>query len=142
MRIAFTSLPGCVTLGLRGLPAVWRGRPRLLCCWLVCIQAVHPGRHTLEEMARWTPAAITAWRFGRRRKAASWHGPWLVPWLAQDLWATLPPPTHGVLYLLGDGRHADQRGTQHPVAQQGRHHNQHPWCFGLRCALLRAAWDG
>ena len=43
MLIAFTYLPGFVTLVFRGMPTVWRGRHRLLLCWLVFMQAVHPG---------------------------------------------------------------------------------------------------
>ena len=70
MMIAFTSLPGFVTLVLRGMPNGWRGRHRLLLCWLIFMHAVSPGRKTLEEMARWTPASLTAWRVGRLRKAA------------------------------------------------------------------------
>jgi hypothetical protein len=58
--IAFTYLPGFVALVFRGIPLVWRGRHRLVLCWLVFMQAVSPGCKTLEEMARWTPAAITA----------------------------------------------------------------------------------
>ena len=59
MMMAFTYLPGFVTASAR--PAHHgRGRHRLIFRWLVLIQAVHPGRHTLEEMARWTPATITA----------------------------------------------------------------------------------
>jgi hypothetical protein len=142
MLMAFTYLPGFVTLVFRGMPTVWRGRHRLLFCWLVFMQAVHPGRRTLEEMARWTPAAITAWRFGRLLKATYWHVHLIVSWLAQALLATLPPPTTGVLYLFGDGSHADKRGTKNPVAQQGRNHKQHPWFVGLRFSLLMAAWDG
>ena len=142
MLLAFTYLPGFVTLVFRGMPTVWRGRHRLIFCWLVFMQAVHPGRHTLEEMARWTPAAITAWRFGRLLKATSWHVHLLVSWLAQDLMATLPPPTNRVLYLFGDGSHADKRGTKNPVAQKGRISQHHPWFFGLRFVLLMAAWDG
>jgi hypothetical protein len=65
-----------------------------------------------------------------------------VSWLAQDLVATLPAPANGILYLFGDGRHADKRGTKHPVAQQGRISPQQPWFFGLRFVLLMAAWDG
>jgi hypothetical protein len=60
MMIAFTYLPGFVTMVFRGMPNVWRGRHRLILCWLVFMQAVHPGRKTLEEMAKWTPATITA----------------------------------------------------------------------------------
>jgi hypothetical protein len=142
MLMAFTYLPGFVTLVFRGMPTVWRSRHRLLLCWLVFMQAVHPGRHTLEEMARWTPAAITSWRFGRLLKAAYWNVHLIVSWLAQDLMAALPPPTTGVLYLFGDGSHADKRGTKNPVAQKGRNHKQHPWFFGLRFVLLMAAWDG
>jgi hypothetical protein len=103
---------------------------------------VHPGRKTLEEMARWTPAAITAWRFRRLLKAAYWNVHLLVSWLVQDLLATLPPPTNGVLYLFGDGSHADKRGIKNPVAQKGRISQHHPWFFGLRFVLLMAAWDG
>jgi len=142
MMIAFTYLPGFVTLVLRGMPNVWRGRHRLLLCWLIFMHAVSPGRKTLEEMARWTPASITAWRFGRLLKAAYWNVHLIVHWLAQDLLVTLPPSTNGILYLFGDGSHADKRGTKNPVAQKGRISQQHPWFFGLCFVLLLAAWDG
>src|SRR6266851_9987709 len=142
MIMAFTYLPGFVTMVWRGMPTVWRGRHRLIFCWLIFMQAVHPGRKTLEEMARWTPATITAWRFGRVLKAAYWNVHLLVSWLAQDLMATLPAPANGVLYLCGDGSHADKRGTKNPVVQKGRISKHHPWFFGLRFVLLMAAWDG
>jgi hypothetical protein len=142
MMIAFTYLPGFVTVVFRGMPTVWRGRHRLLLCWLSFIHAVHPGRHTLEEMARWTPATITAWRFGRLRKAVYWNGHLLVSWWVQERLTTLPPPTNGVLYLFGDGSHADKRGTKNPVTQKGRIRQHHPWFFGLRFVLLMATWDG
>ena len=142
MLIAFTSLPGFVTMVFRGMPTVWRGRHRLIFCWLIFMQAVHPGRKTLAEMAKWTPATITAWRFGRLLKATYWNVHLLVSWLAQDLMATLPPPSNGVLYLCGDGSHADKRGTKNPVVQKGRISKHHPWFFGLRFVLVMAAWDG
>ena len=142
MLIAFTYLPGFVTLVFRGMPTVWRGRHRLIFCWLIFMQAVSPGRKTLEEMARWTPATITAWRFGRLLKAAYWHVHLLVSWLAQDLLTTLPAPANGILSLFGDGSHADKRGTKNPMGQKGRISQHHPWFFGLRFALLMAAWDG
>jgi hypothetical protein len=142
MLMAFTYLPGFVTLVFRGMPTVWRGRHRLIFCWLVFMQAVHPGRHTLEEMARWTPTTMTAWRFGRLLKAAYWNIHLLVNWLAQDLMATLPAPANGILYLFGDGSHADKRGTKNPVAQKGRNSKHNPWFFGLRFVVLMAAWDG
>lgn len=142
MLIAFTYLPGCVTMVFRGMPTVWRGRHRLIFCWLIFIQAVHPGRKTLAEMARWTPATITAWRFGRLLKAAYWNVHLLVSWLAQDLLTTLPAPANGILHLFGDGSHADKRGTKNPMVQKGRISKHHSWFFGLRFVLLMAAWDG
>ena len=142
MLIAYTYLPGFVTMVFRGMPTVWRGRHRLIFCWLIFMQAVSPGRKTLEEMSRWTPTAITAWRFGRLRKAAYWNVPLLVRWLAQDLVATLPAPANGILHLFGDGSHADKRGSKNPVVQKGRISKHHPWFFGLRFVLLMAAWDG
>ena len=111
-------------------------------CWLIFMQAVSPGRKPLEERARWPPATITAWRFGRLLKATYWNVPRLVRWFAQDLLVTLPPPAHSILYLCGDGRHADKRGTKNPVAQKGRISHPHPGFFGVRFVLLMAAWDG
>jgi Transposase DDE domain len=142
MLMAFTYLPGFVTIVFRGMPTVWRGRHRLIFCWLVFMQAVHPGRKTLEEMARWPPAAITAWRLGRLLKATYWNVHLLVSWLAQDLVAALPPPPNGILHLFGDGSHADTRGTKNPVGQKGRISQHHPWFFGIRFVVLMAAWDG
>jgi hypothetical protein len=106
------------------------------------MQAVHPGRKTLEAMAQWTPATITAWRFGRLLTAASWNVHLIVSWLAHDLLMTLPAPTNGILSLFGDGSHADKRGTKNPVVQKGRISQHHPWFFGLRFVRLMAAWDG
>jgi len=77
-------------------------------------------------MARWTPATITTWRFRRLLKAASWNVPLLVSWLAQDLLVTLPPPSNDILYLFGDGSHADKCGTQNSVAQKRRNSKHHP----------------
>jgi hypothetical protein len=131
--MAFTYLPDFVTMVWCRLPHVWRGRHRLLLCWLIFMQAVHPGRKTLEEMARWTPATITAWRFGRLLKGAYWNVHLLVSWLAQDPLVTLPSPANSIVYLFGDGSHADKHRTKNPVVQKGR--------IGLRFVLLMAAWD-
>ena len=49
-----------------------------------------------------------------------WNIHLLVSWLAQELVAPWPAPRNGVLYLFGDGSHADKRGIKNPVAQKGR----------------------
>ena len=142
MMIAFTYLPAFVTTYFHGMPGVWKSHHRLMLCWLIFMQALYPGRKTLQEMTRWTPASITAWRFARLLKATYWNVHLLVTWMAQDLLATLPPPTNRILYLIGDGSQADKRGSKNPVAQKGRKSKYHPWFFGIRFVLLIAAWAG
>jgi hypothetical protein len=95
----------------------------------------------LAELARWTPAQVTVWRFRRLLKASYWNVHLLVEWWAQEALATLPPPSDGTLYLGGDGSEKPKRGTQNPLAQKGRKSEHHPWFFGIRFALLIVNWD-
>jgi hypothetical protein len=139
--IAVTYLPLCVTILFRGMPGIWKSRHRLLLCWLVFMQALYPGRKTLEELARWTPGSITAWRFRRLLKATYWNVHLLVEWWVQEAFATLPPPKDGTLYLGGDGSVKPKRGTPHPMAQKGRKSEHQPWFWGVRFALLIATWE-
>jgi hypothetical protein len=139
--VTVTYLPLFVTILFRGMPGIWKSRHRLILCWLVFMQALYPGRKTLEELARWTPASITAWRFRRLVKASYWHVHLLVTWWVQEAFNTLPPPSNGVIYLVGDGSDKPKRGTKNPLAQKGRKSEHHPWFFGIRFALLIANWD-
>ena len=139
--ITVTYLPLFVTILFRGMPGVWKSRHRLMLCWLIFMQALFPGRKTLEELARWTPASITVWRFRRLLKASYWNVHLLVEWWVQEALHTLPPPKDGALYLVGDGSHKPKRGTQNPLGQKGRKSAHQPWFFGMRFALLIANGD-
>jgi hypothetical protein len=136
-----TSLPAFVTCLFRGMPGIWKNRHGLMLCWLIVMQALFPGRTTLAELARWTPAAITAWRWRRLLKAVSWDVHVLVEWWAQEALKTLPPPEDGVLTLTGDGSAKPKPGKHNPMAQKGRKSQQHPWFFGMRFALLIVSWE-
>lgn len=138
--MAVPSLPLFVTRLFRGMPGVWKHRHRLVLCWLIVMQALFPGRKTLEELARWTPGSITVWRLRRVLKAASWAIHLLVAWWVEEALQTLPPPKDGTRYRVGDGRVKPKRGTQHPLAQTGRKSEHQPWFFGIRFALLMAHW--
>jgi hypothetical protein len=105
------------------------------------MQALYPGRKTLEEVARWSPQAITAWRLRRLLKANYWCVHALITWLASDVIATLPPPENSILFEIGDGSHVPKRGAKNPAAQKGRKSKHHPWFFGSRFVLLIVAWD-
>jgi Transposase DDE domain len=139
--VTVTYLPLFVTLLFRGMPGMWKGRHRLILCWLIVMQALFPGRKTLEELARWSPAAITVWRFRRVLKAAYWDIHLLVAWWVAEALQTLPPPKDGTLSLVGDGSVKPKRGTQNPLTQKGRKSEHQPWFFGIRFALLIATWD-
>jgi hypothetical protein len=80
-----------VTLLFRGRLGLWKSRHRLVLGWLVCMQALFPGRKTWEELARWSPAGITAWRFRRVLKAVYWDVHLLVTWWGKKALQTLPP---------------------------------------------------
>jgi hypothetical protein len=139
--IAVTYLPLFITLLFRGMPGVWQHRHRLVLCWLIVMQALFPGRKTLEELARWTPGSLPVWRFRRVLKATYWNIHLLVAWWVEEAFATLPPPKDGTLSLVGDGSVKPKRGTQNPLAQKGRKSEHQPWFFGIRFALLIATWD-
>jgi hypothetical protein len=89
--IAVTYWPLFVTILFRGMPGVWQHRHRLVLCGLIVMQALFPGRKTLEELARWTPGSITVWRLRRVLKAASWDVHLLVAWWVAEALQTLPP---------------------------------------------------
>jgi hypothetical protein len=134
-------LPVFVTALCRGLPGVWKSRHRLLLCWLIVMHARLPGRKTLADLARWTPAEGTSWRWRRLLQAASWDVHGLVAWWAQRALNTVPPPEDGVSPWTGDGSDKPQRGTTNPLTQTGRKSEPPPWCFGMRCARLMVRWD-
>jgi hypothetical protein len=140
--IPVTYLPVFVTSLFQGMPGVWKSRHRLLLCWLIVMQALFPGRKTLAELARWTPAEVTSWRWRRVLKATYWDVHGLVEWWAQKALHILPPPADGVITLTGDGSDKPKRGTNNPLAQKGRKSEYHPWFFGIRFALLIVSWDG
>jgi hypothetical protein len=54
------------------MPGMWKSHHRLMLGWLVVMQALFPGRKTLEELAHWTPGQITARRFRRLLNGAYW----------------------------------------------------------------------
>jgi Transposase DDE domain len=139
--IILTYLPAFITIVFRDMPGVWKSQHRLLLCWVVVMHALYPGRKTLEEVARWSPQAITAWRLRRLLKASYWCVHVLITWLASDVIRTLPPPEDGILFEIGDGSHVPKRGAKNPTAQKGRKSKYHPWFFGIRFVLLIVAWD-
>ena len=138
--VKVTYLPFFVTLLFRGMPGMWKNRHRLMLCWRVVMHALFPGRKTLAELARWTPAQVTAWRWRRLLKASYWDVHVLIEWWFQEAMQTLPAPEDGILYVVGDGSDKPKRGKKNPLAQKGRKSQHKPWFFGIRFALLIVNW--
>jgi hypothetical protein len=96
MMIVFTYLPGFVTVVFRGIPMVWRGRHRLLLCWLIlkkeallCILDVAnipkrtgarhmwgstriPSKGTLKGLRPYLPAKLPYWTTVRVVRSGPW----------------------------------------------------------------------
>ena len=139
--VTVTYLPLFVTVLFRGMPGMWKSRHRLILCWLVVMQALCPGRKTLTEIVRWTPASITVRRFRRVLKATYGDVHLLVTWWVEETLQPLPPPKDGTLYLVGDGSVKHKQGTKNPLPHKGRKSEHQPWFFGIRFALLSVTWD-
>lgn len=64
----------------------------------------------------------------------------ITAWAAASL-QSLPPPSDGVLYLIGDSTLKPKRGRKHPVSHFTRHGEHEPYQFGFELVLLIASWD-
>jgi hypothetical protein len=104
--------------------------------------ALDPGRKTVAELARWTPAQLMVWRLRRLVKASYRKVQVRVEWWGQEALHTVPPPQDGPLLLVGDGSEKPKRGTPPPPAQKGRKSEHPPGFVGMRLALLIVNWEG
>lgn len=139
--LKLTYLPGFVKVLFQGMPGVWKNRHALLLYWFVLLQALVPGRKTVKEMSRWSPAHITEWRLRRLLKAGYWSAQQLITWWAEEAMKCFPPPNDGVVYVVGDGSEKGKRGKKNPVVQKGRKGKNRPWFFGIRFGLVIVCWD-
>lgn len=124
MRL-LTDWPAFLTTVFQEMPGGWQPQHRLL-CWHMVLQAVYPGRKTLEAMQRWRPKALTAWRSRRVLKATYWNVHLIIEWLADDVITALPTPADGSLHVIGDGSHKDKCASKNARAQKGRQSQHHP----------------
>src|SRR5262245_54904463 len=93
--IAVPSVPLFVPLLLRGRPGVWPPCHRLVRCGLLVMHVLFPGRQTLAALARWTPGALTVWRWRRVRQAAYGEVHRLGAWGAPQRCRPGHPPRTG-----------------------------------------------
>ena len=59
--VSLSHVPLFVRVLFRGMPNVWKDRHLLYLYWMVWLQAIVPGRKTVKELSRWSPAHTTEW---------------------------------------------------------------------------------
>ena len=104
------------------------------------MQIIAPGRNTLKQLARYTPLHIAEWHFRRLLSASYWSFRLLFRWFASEAIKRFPPPSDGVIYVIGDGSHRDKRGKKHPATQKGKQ-NKYVDFFGIKFIVLMVGWD-
>lgn len=139
--IKLTYIPLFVKILFKGMPGIWKDRHLLLLYWFVFLQALVPGRKTVKELSRWSPAHIPEWRLRRLLKAGYWSAQQMITWFAEEAIKRFPPPKDGVIYVVGDGSEKDKRGKKNPVVQKGRKGKNTPWYWGIRFGMVTVCWD-
>jgi hypothetical protein len=113
----------------------------LVFCWLVVALIRTPGKGTLKGLRPYLPAKLPYWTTVRMVRSAQWDAQAVITDMATATLRSLPPPTDGVLYLIGDSTLKPKRGRKHPLGHFTRHGEQEPYRFGFELVLLIASWE-
>jgi hypothetical protein len=100
-----------------------------------------PGKGTLKGLRPYLPSKLPYWTTVRMVRSGQWDAQAVRTDLAAMTLRSLPPPTDGVLYLIGDSTLKAKRGRKHPVGHFTRHGEHEPYMFGFEMVLLIARWD-
>ena len=73
-------------------------------------------------------------------RSGQWDAEAVVCAMATATLRTLPPPSDGILYLIGNSTLKDKRGRKHPLGHTTRHSDHDPYTFGFEIVLLVASW--
>jgi Transposase DDE domain len=99
-----------------------------------------PGKGTLKGLQAYLPPTLKYWTTWRLIRSSQWDAEAVVDDMATATLRALPPPTDGVLDLMGDRTLQDQRGRKHPLGHTTRHREHDPYTFGFEMVLLIASW--
>jgi Transposase DDE domain len=72
-------------------------------------------------------------------RSSQWDAEAVVDDMVTATLRALPPPTDGLLYLIGDSTVKDKRGRKHPLGHTTRHSEHEPYTFGFEMVLLIAS---
>jgi hypothetical protein len=100
-----------------------------------------PGKGTLKGLTSYLPPTLKFWTTMRMVRSGQWDAQAVLTDMATATLRSLPPPSDGVLYLIGDSTLKDKRGRKHPLGHTTRHSEHDPYTFGFEIVLLMARWD-
>jgi hypothetical protein len=113
----------------------------LVFCWLVIALIRAPGKGTLRGLKPYLPSKLHYWTAVRMVRSGQWDAQAVITDVAAATLRSLPRPTDGVLYLIGDSTLKPKRGRKHPLGHFTRHGEHEPYQFGFELVLLIASWD-
>lgn len=134
-------LPDQVRYVLRGSRQFFRYRHHLVFCWSLVLLLICQDKATLSGLARLGPKHICAWHLRRFLCAGYWSAHLLLWYMADALISVLPPPTDGVLYVIGDGTYKGKTAKKHPFCKKGRIRRGSPYLFGIQIIIVMLHWD-
>jgi len=100
-----------------------------------------PGKETLKGLRPYLPSTLPYWTTMRMVRSGQWDAYAVITDLATATLRSLPPPSDGVLYLIGDSTLKPKRGRKYPLGHFTRHGEHDPYQFGFELVLLIASWD-
>ncbi|MBA3570205.1 MAG: transposase, partial [Pyrinomonadaceae bacterium] len=118
-----------------------QARHFVLFCWLLVGLMLTPDKGTLKGVSRIVPPRLKYWALLRMVRSGWWDEHALLHAISADVLRTLPPPSNGVLHIVGDATLKGKRGEQHPLGRVARINEHAQYCFGFEVVLLIASWE-
>jgi hypothetical protein len=113
----------------------------LVFCWLLIALIRAPDKGTLKGLRPYLPSKLHYWTTVRMVRLGQRDAQAVLTDLAAATLRSLPPPSDGVLYLIGDSTLKPKRGRKHPLGHFTRHGAHEPYMFGFELLVLIASWD-
>jgi hypothetical protein len=140
----FTCLPRTVYDFLYPFKPLFRcsqARHFVIFGWLLVAIIRDPGADTLKGLVLYLPPHLSYWALIRMLRSGKWDAQAVLNGMSQKMMRSLPPPSDGKLYLIGDTTLKPKRGRQHPLGLVTRQSESSPYIFGFNMVVLVACWD-
>ncbi len=117
-----------------------QARHFVIFAWLLVAIIRDPGAGTLTGLVPYLPPHLSYWALIRMLRSGKWDAQAVLSGMAQKVLRSLPPPSDGKLYLIGDTTLKPKRGRQHPLGLVTRQSEASPYTFGFNMVVLVAYW--